>query len=419
MADQAAGARVVGSPVPSPAVSSPSPAAGVEAATAAAVTLLATACFFSGAALRICDGLLPRLASDFAITPGTAGRVVLTFAISYGLSQLVFGPLADRYGKARMVCMALFGSAIAALVCALAPGFEALVRLRVLWGIAAAGVIPLTIAWVGDAVPYEQRQTTLARLMLGALSGQTAGQLGGGLFADTPLGWRGAFVALSIGYLVIALLLLTRLRAIPAAPPSSSSGGVWAMSRQLGAVLAIPHARLVLLTSFSEGMLLFGPLAFLPSYLHRQFGTALSAAAALVAMFALGGLLYSALAHRIVRRFGERRMVLAGGAFMGLGFLGWYLAPVAWVAGPVALAAGFGTYLLHNTLQTRATQMAPATRGSAMALFAFSFFVGQAIGVTLAGFAYDHGGPAPLLLVPAALLPLMALNFARGLLHRA
>ena len=399
-----------------PAASSSPPAAGAEAATAAAITLLATASFFSGAALRICDGLLPRLASDYAITPGTAGRVVLTFAIAYGLSQLVFGPLADRYGKARMVCVALFGSSIAALICALAPGFDALVRLRVLWGIAAAGVIPLSIAWVGDAVHYEQRQTTLARLMLGALSGQTAGQLGGGLFADTPLGWRGAFVALSVGYLVIALLLLTRLRAFPAAP-ACASGGAAGMARQLASVVAVPRARLVLLTSFCEGMLMFGPLAFLPSYLHRQFGIALSASAALVAMFALGGFLYSASARHIVRRFGERRMVLAGGTVMGLGFVGWYLAPVAWVAGPVALATGFGTYLLHNTLQTNATQMAPATRGSAMALFAFCFFVGQASGVTLAGFAYDHGGPAPLLLVPAALLPLMALNFSRGLLR--
>jgi predicted MFS family arabinose efflux permease len=400
--------------VPSPAVPSTTTGADVEAATAAAVTLLATACFFSGAAVRICDGLLPRLASDFGVTAGTAGRVVLTFAIAYGLSQLLFGPLADRYGKARMVCVALFGSAVAALVCALAPGFDALVRLRVLWGIAAAGVIPLSIAWVGDAVHYDQRQTTLARLMLGALGGQTAGQLGGGLFADTPLGWRGAFVTLAVGYVAIALLLLTRLRAIPAAPPSGG-GGAWAMPRQLAAVLAIPRARLVLLTSACEGMLLFGPLAFLPSYLHRQFGTALSGAAALVAMFALGGLLYAACAHHIVRRFGERRMVLAGGTLMALGFVGWYLAPVAWVAGPVALATGFGTYLLHNTLQTNATQMAPATRGSAMALFAFCFFLGQATGVTLAGFAYDHGGRAPLLLVPAALLPLMALNFARGL----
>jgi len=58
----------------------------------ATVTLLAVAAFFSGAALRICDSLLPRLAADFDLTPGAAGRVIIGFALAYGLMQLVFGP---------------------------------------------------------------------------------------------------------------------------------------------------------------------------------------------------------------------------------------------------------------------------------------------------------------------------------------
>ena len=64
-----------------PAASTPAMAS--DAATRAAVNLLSIASFFTGAALRICDGLQPRLASDFGITPGTAGRVVLTFAVAY------------------------------------------------------------------------------------------------------------------------------------------------------------------------------------------------------------------------------------------------------------------------------------------------------------------------------------------------
>jgi len=50
----------------------------------ATVTLLAIAAFFSGAALRICDSLLPRLAADFDLTPGAAGQVILAFALAYG-----------------------------------------------------------------------------------------------------------------------------------------------------------------------------------------------------------------------------------------------------------------------------------------------------------------------------------------------
>lgn len=395
-----------------------SPATDTQAATRAAVTLLAIASFFSGAALRICDGLLPRLAADFAITPGTAGQVVLTFAVAYGVSQLLFGPLGDRYGKARVMCAALFACALASLACALAPGFDALVRLRVLWGMAAAGVIPLAIAWIGDAVHYEQRQATLARLLMGTLSGMAAGQLAGGLFADSPLGWRGAFAALCAGYVVVSLLLLVRLRHIPSAPPLRGTGR-FAFVTQLGSVLAIPWARVVIATVFAEGLLLLGPLAFLPTYLHQRFGLALSTASALIALYAVGGLFYAMVAAHVVRRFGERRMVFTGGIVMGLGFLAWWGSPVAWLAAPVALVVGFGTYLVHNTLQTNATQMAPSMRGTAMALFAFALFNGQAIGVSLAGFAYDHAGALPLLLVPAVALPLVCWGFARALLRRA
>src|SRR5215212_2712946 len=119
------------------------------------ITLLACAAFFSGAALRICDALLPRLAHDFDRTPGAAGQVIISFSIAYGLMQLMFGPLGDRYGKARIICAALFGCAAGSFACATAPGFDALVWMRAIWGMAAAGVIPLAMALIGDTVPYE------------------------------------------------------------------------------------------------------------------------------------------------------------------------------------------------------------------------------------------------------------------------
>lgn len=383
--------------------------------TRSAIVLLSLAGCFSGAALRICDGLIPRLASDFALTPGVAGRVVLTFAVAYGLAQLFFGPLGDRYGKARVVCMALFACALGSLACALAPSFDMLVGLRIFWGIAAAGVIPMAIAWVGDAVPYEQRQATLARLMTGTLSGMMLGQLAGGLFADSPLGWRGAFAALCAGYAVVGVLLLARLRRIAAAAPAPAQGR---FAQQLATVLRARWAHVVLASALSEGILLLGPMAFLPAILHLRFGVTLTAASALVAVYAVGGLVYTMFARRIVQRFGERRMVLAGGVVMGAGFLALVFAPVAWVAAPLAFCMGFGTYLYHNTLQTNATQMAPTVRGSSVALFAFCLFFGQAIGVTWAGWALDRFGDLPLLLVPALTLPLAGWAFAYALKTR-
>jgi predicted MFS family arabinose efflux permease len=385
--------------------------------TKTTILLLALAGFLGGAALRICDSLLPRIAQDFGGTPGAAGLVIISFSVAYGLMQLLFGPLGDRYGKTRIVCIAIFGCVAGSVASALASSFAMLVTMRVLWGMAAAGVIPLSVAWVGDAVPYEQRQAMLARLLTGTLMGMMGGQLAGGLFADSEPGWRGAFLALSAGYLLVGVTMLVRLRRIPEVIADRNLPRPTFVSQMLS-VLRTPWARVVLGQILIEGIFLMGPLAYLPAYLHQRFGMSLSAASALIALYAVGGLLYAVLVRHLVRRFGERRMVLAGGLLIGVGYFGWWVSPIPLLAGPIAFLAGFGTHLYHNTLQTHATQMVPAARGSAMASFAFCLFTGQALGVSLAGYAFDHIGPTPLLLTPALVLPLAAWMFARALQRR-
>ncbi|MDP3251319.1 MAG: MFS transporter [Hydrogenophaga sp.] len=395
----------------------PGSPAALEAERDSTIVLLACAAFFSGAALRVCDGLLPRLARDFSITPGAASQVVISFAVAYGLMQLVFGPLGDRYGKARLMCAALFGCAGGAAASALAPGFDSLVWTRMLWGMAAAGVIPLAMAWIGDNVPYAQRQATLARFLTGTLSGMMAGQLAGGLFADLAAGWRGAFFTLAVGFALVATLLLRRVRRMPAPAPSASTGRGH-FGRDLWSVLQVPWARRVLLAVGAEGIFLLGPMAFLPTYLHHRHDLTLAVASGLIALYAVGGLVYAVSARRLVATLGERRMVLLGGVIMSATFLALWLSPWWFAAGPIALLMGFGTYLFHNTLQTHATQMAPASRGTAVALFAFCLFAGQALGVTLAGWSVDHLGYEPMLATAAGGLTVAGWAFAGALGRR-
>jgi len=383
------------------------------------VTLLAAAAFFSAAALRICDAMLPRLASDFGVSAGAAGGVIIWFTVAYGLVQVLFGPLGDRYGKALLVRLALGGCAVASLASALAPDFEVLVWTRVAWGIAAAGVIPLVMAWIGDTVPFEQRQATLARLLTGTISGMMAGQLAGGLFAESAAGWRAAFISLSAGYAVVAILLTVRTRryhdSVGVRPGAASQAP---MAQQLLGVLRLPWPRVILLAVLAEGVFLLGPMSYLPTYLHLHHKLSLTTASALTALNAVGGLAYALTASRIVGRFGEARMVIAGGWFMGSGFLAWWISPFPLLAGPIALVVGFGTYLYHNTLQTHATQMAPTVRGTSVALFASFLFMGQALGVAATGYVVDHFGFTPVLLAAAVALPIAGWGFAGALRRR-
>ena len=82
------------------------------------------------------------------------------------------------------------------------------------------------------------------------------------------------------------------------------------------------------------------------------------------------------------------------------------------------MALGAGLYMLHNTLQVHATQMAPESRGAAVALFAFCLFGGQSVGVWLASNLVDAIGTRPVFAIAALGLLALALEFRRRLAGR-
>jgi predicted MFS family arabinose efflux permease len=75
--------------------------------------------------------------------------------------------------------------------------------------------------------------------------------------------------------------------------------------------------------------------------------------------------------------------------------------------------------MLHNTLQTNATQMAPERRGAAVSSFACSFFIGQSVGVAVAGAMVERAGTAAVIVVGAIGVLAVALNFTRRLKSKA
>jgi predicted MFS family arabinose efflux permease len=87
----------------------------------------------------------------------------------------------------------------------------------------------------------------------------------------------------------------------------------------------------------------------------------------------------------------------------------WHFAPLA------TLGIGLGFFMLHNTLQTEATQMTPEARGTSVALFASMYFIGQTVGVALAAPVMDRTGAQPLFMVSAVMLPALAFWFTRRL----
>ncbi|WP_394788223.1 MFS transporter [Rhodoferax sp.] len=380
-----------------------------------AVLALSLAAFASGISLRITDALLPRLAGEFSITVGQAAGVITVFSIAYGLAQLLFGPLGDRFGKYLVVAWGCAACAVTASLCGLSQGFSQLLAARLLAGATAAAIIPLSMAWIGDVVPYERRQPVLARFLIGQIMGLSFGVWMGGFAAD-HLGWRLPFLAIGAGFACISALLFAVNRRLPAqARQRRAVEGhpLRTMVNEFAQVLSKPWARVVLLTVFTEGAFLYGSFAFIATHLHAVFGVSLSTAGSVVMWFGFGGLLFAIFSATLVRRLGEVGLTCVGGIFIAASLLTVGLAPVWWWAIPACFVAGLGFYMLHNTLQINATQMAPERRGAAVSAFASCFFLGQATGVGAFGLLTGYAGTQWVLVAGALGVLLLALNFSR------
>ena len=370
--------------------------------------------------MRMFDALLPTVAEDFAVAPTVASVVVTAFTLAYGLFQVVHGPLGDRVGRLRTVAAAMLIACLGSLGSALASNLTALTVLRFITGIGSAGIIPVAIAWIGDHTPYENRQATLGSFMGFSLTGQILGPALGGALAQW-FSWREVFYLLTGAFLVVAvaLLQLDRRERQRSAPVHEAHTAAENVVRTYAEILSVPWVRTVLFVVFLEGALFYGSFAYAGAWLKQTFDLSYLLIGIMLAGFGIGGLSYTLLVRWLLRRLGEAGFALGAAGVLVVFFVSLPFSPIWQVVGPLCVVGGFGFYMLHNTLQTKATEMYPRARGTAISAFALSLFCGQAFGVALFGRVIAAFGYGPSFVFTGIALLLLAFYFARRLNPRA
>ena len=333
--------------------------------------------------------------------------------------QLVIGPFGDRLGKYLCIAIAAAISALMVLACGLAPTLPLLVAARLGSGLATGWMVPLALAFIGDVIPYERRQQVIGTFLSGQILGQMFGQAAGGVLGDY-FGWRTVFFLLA-GMLAIATIglfheLLRNPVTHPSRAPVRQGGGFVADNK---AVLRSPWSRTLIALAFVEAASIFGAFAFVGADLHIRFGESFTVVGLFVGFFALGGLSYSLSVRALVKRLGPAGLASSGGMVLAVAFVILAVEPVAWLAPIAIFGVGLGFYMLHNTLQTNATQMTPEARGTAVGLFSAGLYLGQTAGSAVGGFVFDRFTAVPVFLGAALILLLTGLYFSRQLKQRA
>lgn len=371
--------------------------------------VFAVCAFASGFGMRIVDPLILPIADAFSVTPATAALLTTAYALPYAVGQPFLGPLGDRFGKVRCMQVCVAAMALMLLLGMVAANFRLLLLTRLLAGAFAGGIIPLVLAGLGDAYSLQERQVAMGRMLVAIISGQMLGSALAGLASDA-FGWRAALglaAVVAVAASAMTAVVMARSTAAQAAAPAHKPS-VAALYRE---VFRNPKAVWLYGAVVWEGAMVFCLFPYMGQLLVERAGSSASAAPSqaglVLGAFGIGGILYGLAVRRIIAAFGVRRMCTVGSIAVAVVYALLLVLPLWWLHALAMVVCGLGYYMLHNSLQIEATELAPGARGSAVALFACGFFVGIGIGPPLFGVFVHAAGFAGALLGAAVGLVLL------------
>ncbi|NQV09720.1 MAG: multidrug effflux MFS transporter [Cyanobacteria bacterium] len=333
---------------------------------------------------------LPAMASDFQVSAGTAEESITAYALGYGFSQLVWGPLADRFGRRPIALCGVTLFMLASLGLALVPEFGTFLLLRLLQGVAGGCGTSVSRACLRDV--FSQRSLAQAMSVAAisyALALGIAPFLGGWLASVSS--WRADFVLLTLlGSLALAYLARELGETLPPVPSRAST-----VRRELAVVLGdygrllrdrrflLPALIVMLATGVVAGYAAASPFDFEQSfgYSAAQFG---NLSLSLSGAYLVGSLVV----RRTVVRLGQQRLLWIGLAaitagalvMLALGLAGRF-DPLS-LLGPMLVVVAGGGMIVPIGLALP-MQAFPAKAGQASALTGFMQQEGTAALVAL------------------------------------
>jgi MFS family permease len=279
----------------------------------------------------------PSITAAFGLETRSIRWVVICYVLVYSSLMLACGRLGDRVGHRRVFRAGLLVSALAFVLCALAPDYPTLLAARVVQGVGTALVLSCAPALATLLFDESQRLSALGRYASLTALASIAAPLVGGL-SIAALGWSGVFW-FRAPLAVLALLLMPLLAHVHQ-PPASAHRGAPLLPR---ALMRDPDFVLPNLAGVAVYFVYFAVPLLVPYFLTRIGGYSPLEGGCVLALSPAGVLLGSALAANTASRFGVRRTALLGGALVAVGS-----STIALWSKIPALPLILGTLLLHG-----------------------------------------------------------------------
>ena len=335
--------------------------------------------------------LLPFIRDDFALDYTQAGWVVSAFTLSYGISQLPAGWLADRIGPRKVITMGISGVALSGLLVGLSQTYVMMMVFLVLLGAMGGGYHPSATPLLTATVEPKNRGRALGIHQIGGTSSFFLAPLIAAAVANA-LGWRGSFIVLSIPLIVFGIIFYVVIsrwgdtRKAGHKMPSSHTEtlpttGSW---RRLVAVLTL---------GITGDVLIFSTISLIPLFLVDHFSVTEGTAAASLSLVFSAGLWAGPLGGYLSHRLGKVPLILAVSLIAGPVIFLLGLAPYGGSIFAVLLILGMSMFIRMPASEAYIVSQTPErNRSTILGIYYFSSRGGPGLVMPIMGYLFDQYG---------------------------
>jgi len=252
--------------------------------------------------------LLPFIRDSFSLSYTQAGVLVSAFTISYGIAQLPGGWLSDRLGPHRIITIGISGVALCGLLVGLSTNYLILIIFFILMGVLGGGYHPSASPLVSSAVEKKVRGRALGIHQIGGTGSYFLSPLIA-VAIERVIGWRGAFISISVPTLLYGLVFFILLNRWGYKETHTADGVRKAADSHTddeppGSLIV------VMISAVCVQIFVFSALSFIPLYVVDHLNGSAKAAAALLPIAHSAGIWAGPLAGSLSDRIGKIPIIL-------------------------------------------------------------------------------------------------------------
>lgn len=341
----------------------------------------------------------------FDADPGVISLMLASFFIGQFLAAPWLGRLSDRYGRVPVLIISQIGTFLSFLIMGTAASLPVLFAARVLDGITGGNVI-VAQAYITDFSPREKRTQSLGIVWtafgVGYILGPALGGIVGALFSDRATFFLGA--AISFITVVITWLLLDEPKEKRVNRKVGIRPAEIASNHLLVLILVIGFMAQFSIALLQSTLALFGEAVVFAHHTDQEINLGVGL---LLTCTGVGQLITQwAILPPMVKRLGERRLVVVGAVIRAVGFLSMAVFVSPWLIGGfslMAIAIASGTMM--PSLQSLATtSVSESVSGSVLGVYQSSVTLGIIIGTAIGGQLFEVAPTLPYVIAGTVLL---------------